>query len=607
MSFDLNVLRSSRLKLLSVCSLQLLTKADGLTFRRCLSHRFFKFFFQFKEGSKMQRNLRRLQLWLLVVLTFGCLSSAAYAIPAFGVTITNQLVRFDTAAPGNVTVIGTITGLQAGEDILGIDFRPANGLLYALGSTSRLYTINLANGTATQIGTAGAFTLSGGSFGFDFNPTVDRIRVVSNTGQNLRLNPDNGTLTEADLMLNPGTPSVTAAAYTNNTAGATTTTLYVIDTGNNTLYTQNPPNNGTLVSVGSLGVTGTSNNGFDIAGDGTAYAALALGGTTRLYTINLTTGAATLVGIVGDGTLTLRAFAVALSNTPGAGGNRIKTVLDYDGDLRTDAAVFRTTTNTFFIRRSSNGTQIAQIFGIAGTDIQVPGDYDGDNRTDIAVFRTTNGFFYILQSTTGTIRSEQFGFGTDEPVARDYDGDGRTDLAVVRRQNGQMFWFIRNSSNGSFRGEQFGLDTDVVAPGDYDGDQRFDLAVFRTLPNGQGVFFVRQSTGGDRAQQFGLGSDLVVPGDYDGDGRYDFALVRPGTQFTWLILQSSNNTARVVQFGAKGQLTAQGDYDGDGRTDIATFDPGSGNFFVLQSSNNTFTFIRWGNNQDYPVANYDTH
>jgi hypothetical protein len=104
-----------------------------------------------------------------------------------------------------------------------------------------------------------------------------------------------------------------------------------------------------------------------------------------------------------------------------------------------------------------------------------------------------------------------------------------------------------------------------------------------------------------------LGSDLVVPGDYDGDGRYDFAVVRQGTFLTWFILQSSNNTVRTVQFGVKPQLTAQGDYDGDGSTDIATFDPQSGNFFVLQSSNNAFVSIRYGNNQDYPVANYDTH
>jgi hypothetical protein len=87
---------------------------------------------------------------------------------------------------------------------------------------------------------------------------------------------------------------VTAAAYTNNFAGATTTALFDIDTQTSMLYKQDPPNNGTLTAVGALGVTATTNNGFDIGGtSGTAYALLTVGGVTKVYTINLTTGTAT--------------------------------------------------------------------------------------------------------------------------------------------------------------------------------------------------------------------------------------------------------------------------------------------------------------------------
>jgi len=49
-----------------------------------------------------------------------------------------------------------ITGLQAGETVLGFDYRPATGGLYAIGSTSRLYLINGTTGAATQVGSAGA-------------------------------------------------------------------------------------------------------------------------------------------------------------------------------------------------------------------------------------------------------------------------------------------------------------------------------------------------------------------------------------------------------------------------------------------------------------------
>jgi hypothetical protein len=78
------------------------------------------------------------------------------------------------------------------------------------------------------------------------------------------------------------------------------------------LYLQNPPNNGTLVSVGSLGFEAESANGFDIGGmSNTAYALLRSGGTTRIYTINLTNGSATPNATL-PGNPTIRGFAVGL-------------------------------------------------------------------------------------------------------------------------------------------------------------------------------------------------------------------------------------------------------------------------------------------------------
>lgn len=236
-----------------------------------------------------------------------------------GVTTTNVLETFDSGAPGTILTSVSVTGLQSGETLLGIDFRPATGTLYGLGSTSRLYTINTTTGAATQVGSAGAFTLSGTAFGFDFNPTVDRIRVISNTGQNLRLNPNDGTLTATDTALayaagdpNAGaTPRAVGAAYTNNFNGATTTTLYDIDSALDILVTQVPPNIGTLNTVGALGFDTSDLVGFDISGiSGIAYASLTApsGNFSQLFTIDLATGAATLVGTIGGG-VPLAAFA----------------------------------------------------------------------------------------------------------------------------------------------------------------------------------------------------------------------------------------------------------------------------------------------------------
>lgn len=211
---------------------------------------------------------------------------------AYAVCTTNELLIFN---PGNPKPVAKpITGIQPNEKIVGLDMRPVNGQLYALGSTSRIYTINASSGLATMVG-AGPFSpaLNGTDFGFDFNPVVDRIRIVSNTGQNLRVHPETGVVAFVDANLNPGSPQVTAAAYRNNFAGTTATELYVIDTNSDKLFTQVPPNDGTLVEDGNLGVDAEAYNGFDIGGKSDkGFAILTVSGVTKIYEINLDNGAA---------------------------------------------------------------------------------------------------------------------------------------------------------------------------------------------------------------------------------------------------------------------------------------------------------------------------
>jgi hypothetical protein len=216
---------------------------------------------------------------LVASLASGGLAGSASAEQLVGLGPGNGLAKFDSEAPGNLTGSVPITGLQSGEQILGIDFRPANGQLYGLGSTNRLYTINPATGAATQVGSPGAFSLDGTSFGFDFNPVADRIRVVSNTGQNLRLNPNDGTLAGTDTPVAYATadanqgqpPSIVGSSYTNNFAQAPTTTLYGIDSNRDVLVIQNPPNGGTLNTVGPLGADVGDQVGSDVSPTGVPY------------------------------------------------------------------------------------------------------------------------------------------------------------------------------------------------------------------------------------------------------------------------------------------------------------------------------------------------
>ncbi|MGH8854058.1 MAG: DUF4394 domain-containing protein, partial [Telluria sp.] len=154
-------------------------------------------------------------------------------------TTSNRIVSFDRATPATIRSTMPVTGLQAGENLLGIDYRPADGLLYGVGSSGRIYTITPETGAAAVKATLAAdatdtsapFTaLAGTDFGVDFNPAADRLRVVGNTGQSLRINVDTGATT-TDGNINGGAPAtaVTGSAYTNSFAGTTTTTLYALD------------------------------------------------------------------------------------------------------------------------------------------------------------------------------------------------------------------------------------------------------------------------------------------------------------------------------------------------------------------------------------------
>lgn len=248
-----------------------------------------------------------------------CLALAAAAgTPAFaghtvyGVTSNQTLVTWDSSAPNAILTGVAINGLGSGETIRGIDFRPVNGALYALGSFNNLYTMNTSTGAVSIVG-AGSFTptLNGSAFGFDFNPAIDRIRVVSDANQNLVLHPDFGNATGVTSLFyktgdaNFGVdPNVVGSAYDNNFAGTPTTQLYGIDTGLDILVKQ-ANSAGELTTVGALGADITNLVGFDISANGYAYAASQDVGQSisMFWRINLMTGEATAVGQIGGGTL----------------------------------------------------------------------------------------------------------------------------------------------------------------------------------------------------------------------------------------------------------------------------------------------------------------
>ena len=239
---------------------------------------------------------------------------------------------------------------------------------------------------------------------------------------------------------------------------------------------------------------------------------------------------------------------------------------DYDGDGKTDFSIFRPTDGTWWITYSSTGAYTSVQFGASCSptnggcdvsspttytgDLPAPADYDGDGKTDIALYRPSTGDWYVINSSSG--QSGQFHFGTsgDTPASADFDGDGRADYALWR--NSDHTFYIIQSSNGANLSVSFGSSGDKPVPADYDGDGKADIAVYRdgTTP----TWYISQSSNNQLATvQYGASGDKLVQNDYDGDGKVDIAVWRPSTG-DWYILKSSDGSTRYEHWGQSGDI-----------------------------------------------------
>jgi hypothetical protein len=231
-----------------------------------------------------------------------------------GLTDAGQLVCFSDRQPQRTRVLGTVAGFGGSDSrLIGIDFRPQDGLLYGVGNGGGLYRVDTTTAALTAVGQLStAPDPAATAFGVDFNPAANALRIVSDTGQNLR-HPfaDPAARTAEDKALtNPAAPPATGsvpaegvggAGYTNNdTDAATATALFVLDTEADRLSIQSPANAGTLAPVGNLGVDAGVVAGFDVhspvpggpSTDMLALATLQVDDRYGLYEIDLLTGKA---------------------------------------------------------------------------------------------------------------------------------------------------------------------------------------------------------------------------------------------------------------------------------------------------------------------------
>ncbi|KAA0940210.1 DUF4394 domain-containing protein, partial [Streptomyces apricus] len=241
------------------------------------------------------------------------------------------LSTFWTDNPRVLNWVLVIDGLVGDTKLIGIDFRVQNGLLYGVGDKGGIYTIKMPPALPDTVVASKVSQLQtslyGTTFDIDFNPAADRLRVISNYGQNLRHNlNDHTTATDSMLNIPPATTAaqgVTAAGYTNNDlVGSTATTLFDIDTFNDQVVIQSPPNAGSLVTTGLLGfdagldagldVYSTLSNGKTVAND--AFASLLPYNATRasFYSVNVLTGEPT---VIGQFPLNVTDVAISLTGT----------------------------------------------------------------------------------------------------------------------------------------------------------------------------------------------------------------------------------------------------------------------------------------------------
>ena len=260
-----------------------------------------------------------------IMFTVTLAQPAARAEKFFALTAEQRLIQFDGLDPSVVTAGMSVGGIPP---ILAIARRPTDQNIYALIGNGALQVYSGTNGSFSNYHNVANDDTNGSRFALAFDPTADRLRMISDAGQNVLINPDTAAIVATGTAPSYAAgdpnfgrrPNIADIAYTTGTGR---TTLYGIDSALDLLVRIGSPggsplnaSTGQLFTVGALGVNASDHVGFDISpSTGIAYAVMDTPGasgldTSKLYTIDLTTGHASLVGEVGGGMDILSAAVV---------------------------------------------------------------------------------------------------------------------------------------------------------------------------------------------------------------------------------------------------------------------------------------------------------
>ncbi len=292
---------------------------------------------------------------------------------------------------------------------------------------------------------------------------------------------------------------------------------------------------------------------------------------------------------------------VALASTVKVIASRLSCRDDFDGDGKTDLAVYYESTGTWVIRSSATGRDSTLLCGGPGY-IPVSGDFDNDGKADLAVYHQSIGtwLFRLSGSTYSSATVNNFGGTTYTPVAGDFDGDGKSDPAIHEKASGN--WQVMLSAGSyAISTTVLGGPGYVSVSGDFDGDGKADPTVYAVS---SGLFTVMLSGNGYVPASVILGGAGCVPvgGDFDADGKSDPAVYQEDIGLWMVMMSASSYAIATTRFGETGFKRVFGDFDGDGKTDLTLYQTGYGYwYFRLSGSSYALSSLLFGGTGYIPI------
>ncbi|NLB54781.1 MAG: hypothetical protein GX811_03280, partial [Lentisphaerae bacterium] len=255
---------------------------------------------------------------------------------------------------------------------------------------------------------------------------------------------------------------------------------------------------------------------------------------------------------------------------------------DFDGDGKSDLAVFQLSTGNWYFNLSTVGADEVLNFGFAGC-LPVSGDFDGDLLSDLAVYDTATGDWYMWLMAGRFVHVLNFGGQDFIPTSGDFTGDGADEFIAYDTRTGD--WHIASLTDGYLFSLNFGFVGCIPVPGDYDGDGICDFAVFDQNTGDWYISFSSQKYAGIGVLRAFLGPDTYpAPGDYDGDGATEITAYKPEGGVWNFYNINQNKFLSESRFGYSIAYPVPGDYDGDSIDDLVVYDQYSGDWHILLSS-----------------------